>query len=235
MTVLRSVTCPTWPLTVGSVTATQTRPATLPAPAPAPARGSSPTHFAAAAARALRVDPAQLVDDDRRAPVVLARQLAMVCARRAGYSLNEIGNAFGRSHTTVLYAQRTLADRALRDPAIEQLLRWITDTANGATLGRPEPPHPAKRTRPAVARAPRRSTPPTCGVDERLGSYGERRVTLSVRGGNRVLLDCREDGSDERVIERLATGVKRPQIVAIAHDYLAQARRRRAPLARSVA
>jgi len=228
MTVLHSVTCPTWPLAVGSVTTTQTRPATL------PVRCSSPTHFAAAAARALRVDPAQLVDDDRRAPVVLARQLAMVCARRAGYSLNEIGDAFGRTHTTVLYAQRTLAARASRDPAIEQLLRWITDTANGAALGSQEPPRPAKRTRPAAARAPRRNTPPTC-VDERLGSYAGRRVTLSVRGANRVLLDCREDGGDERVIERLAASVKRPQIIAIAHDYLAQARRRRAPLARSAA
>lgn len=219
MTVLRSVTCPTWPLAVGSVTAPRPprQPATLPV---------SPTHFAAAAAVALHVSYAELVDDDRRAPVVLARQLAMVCARRAGYSLTEVGDAFGRTHTTVLYAQRTLAVRALSDPAIEQLLTWITDTANGAPTASVEPPRPGPR----PPRPPRRSRRLLVCVDEQIASYGERRIKLCVRGGDRVLLDCHRDGSDERVIERLATGVQRPQIVAIASDYLMQASRRRATL-----
>ncbi|MCA1571062.1 MAG: hypothetical protein LC798_12215 [Chloroflexi bacterium] len=91
--------------------------------------------LAGAAARALGISTERVFARDKHARVVLARQLAMAAARRHGYTLPEIGEAFDRNHSTVLYAQRTIAARVSEDPRVATLFEGIA----GAL---PAPAHP---------------------------------------------------------------------------------------------
>lgn len=244
---MRSVTS-SWPIAIGSTTRVAARPATLPDGSGAIAPGQ----YAIAAGRTLGIDPIRILGRGRHAKVVLARHLAMVCARRGGHSLVDVADAFDRNHTTVMYAERTVRDRARCDPTIDWLLDTITGLANTGRQAPRAAPAPAPAARPrkatppaptpaATAPAPRpRSTSPAVpavrgGVDEVLGVYADRCVVLAVCSGARTLVDRRRDGSDERVIERFGAGSKREQITAIARDYLAQARRHGPRVARSAA
>lgn len=235
MTVLRSVTCSTWPIAVGSTTrCARSGPATLP---PAHPR-VDPQRCVNAAAAALGIEADRILGRDRSAQVALARQLAMVCAHRGGeHTLSEIGRVFGRSHTTVMYALRTIEERMRVDPAIAGLLDCIATAASAgpdASSCAPRPATPARRARRAPGPRPARRPVVAC-VDEAMGSYGPRRVLLSVREGAPVLLDTRHDGADERVIERFAARSRREHIAAVARDYLEQARRHGGPVVRSAA
>lgn len=236
MTVLRSVTCSAWPIAIGSTTpCARSGPATLP---PAHPR-VDPERCVASAAAALGIDPARILGRERSAQVVLARQLAMVCAHRGGeHTLSEIGRVFGRSHTTVMYALRAIEERMHIDPAIAGLLDWIASAASAgpdaSSCTPPRPARPARRARRAPAQRPARR-PAVARVDEAMGSYGPRRVLLSAREGAPVLLDTRHDGADERVIERFAARSRREHIAAVARDYLEQARQHGGPVVRSAA
>ncbi len=66
----------------------------------------------------------RMTSSRRDKPVVNARHAAMWLAREANYTLNDIGRAFGRDHTTVMHGVRRI-DRLLR-----------TDGDLGAFLGR---------------------------------------------------------------------------------------------------
>lgn len=182
--------------------------------------------LAARAAGELRISPECLFDRDRRASVVLARQLVMAALRREGYSLTNIGKAFGRTHATVLSADRTILARAAADPHIADLLASISEGLSAPLLAVP-------RERPSCQPAPRRAVPrrraaPRRLLSEVVGRYdtaqgGTRRVVLTVRDGHRVLLDC--GSADERVIERFVGSLGLLEVVAIAGGYLDEARR----------
>ena len=136
MTVLASTASPIWHV-AGSTTATARRPATL--PVPGPPIETVGARLAAAAARAVGVEVEHVLSSDRHGRVVLARQLAMVCARRRGYSLLEVARAFARNHTTVLYAERRIAERQRTDPTITELLRSIMATTACVATDRAAP------------------------------------------------------------------------------------------------
>ena len=53
----------------------------------------------------------QMLGPCRRAPIVTARQKAMLRAYEEGFSSTQIGWAFNRDHTTVLYAVGRLTGR----------------------------------------------------------------------------------------------------------------------------
>lgn len=55
--------------------------------------------------------PRQIVSQDRTKAIVHARHLAMFEAKEAGASLEEIGRAFGRDHTSVIHAVRAERER----------------------------------------------------------------------------------------------------------------------------
>ncbi len=59
----------------------------------------------------LSVSTSAMESQVRDASTALARHVSMYCARRAGFSLNVIGRAFGgRDHTTVMSAVRKIHD-----------------------------------------------------------------------------------------------------------------------------
>ena len=73
-----------------------------------------------------RLKTKELLGPSRRRPVVLARGVAMLLARRlTRHSLEQIGNHFSRDHTTVLHACRQTEQGAERDPEIRQALEQI--------------------------------------------------------------------------------------------------------------
>lgn len=63
------------------------------------------------AAREAGVPVAVILGHRRQAVIVRARQRAMKAAFEAGFSAPQIGRAFNRDHTTVLYAAGTLKKR----------------------------------------------------------------------------------------------------------------------------
>jgi hypothetical protein len=232
--------------------------------------------LASAASRALGVPSERVFDRDRHLTVVLARQLAMAAARRHGYSLLEIGQAFDREHTTVLYAERAVAARSAADPRVAELLGRIASALTSAPLGEPSPgernrhtsalspvgtqtspvrsrlvsatsairtvrvmPRPertqlpvppitpaAAPARPRPRRAPRRAAAHRL-LRETVGHYRAgnetRRIVLTIRAGDRVLLD--RGAGDERVIERFGGAAGLLQVAAVAAGYLDEARR----------
>ncbi|GGG30814.1 hypothetical protein GCM10010964_18400 [Caldovatus sediminis] len=65
------------------------------------------------------------------------RHVAMALARRlTGASLPAIGRAFGRDHSTVLYAVRRIAARAAADPAFAARLEAIAAAARRQAAAR---------------------------------------------------------------------------------------------------
>lgn len=201
---------------------------------------AAPT-LADAAGRMLGVPSERIFNRDRHATVALARQLAMAAARRHGYSLPEIGQAFDREHTTVLHAERTVAARAAADPRFADLLERIAAALTparpgGAEAGQPQPampelpPPPSPRPVGAARarRTSRRHAAPRRLLSEVVGRYrtaggDARRIVLAVRDGGRVLIDRGEH--DERVIERFGASAGLLQVAAVASGYLDEARR----------
>jgi chromosomal replication initiator protein len=88
-----------------------------------------------ASAAAVGVPPEALIDQDRRRPVALARQVAMYLAREmTDASLPAIGRHFGgRNHSTVLHAHRRVASDLDRRPetraAVDRARAELTGTA----------------------------------------------------------------------------------------------------------
>jgi hypothetical protein len=100
--------------------------------------------LAATAARALGCSNEDVLGQSRARTPTLARHCAMVAARRwtrpgestSAFSLTDVGHAFGgRSHTTVLYAQRETARRERIDPAVAELLGALADVLEAAAGG----------------------------------------------------------------------------------------------------
>jgi chromosomal replication initiator protein len=78
------------------------------------------TDIQTAVADSFGVPARSLLDQDRRPPIVMARQVAMYLARElTDESLPAIGQAFGgRNHSTVLNAVRRIARAIEDDPPI---------------------------------------------------------------------------------------------------------------------
>jgi hypothetical protein len=188
--------------------------------------------LAVAAGRECGVPADWILTRDRRGRVALARQLAMAAARRLGYSLPAIGEAFDRTHTTVLHADRAIAALALRDPRIAAALERIaTAAAHELPAVAHEPVTPPPPVRPA-RRRPRRTRPPR-RAPEFLGAYhtahgGRRRLLLATVDGGRQLMDCAP--GDMRLVQQFASGENLLQIAAVAREYLLRARDEGRPL-----
>ncbi len=199
--------------------------------------------FAAAAARGVGVSVDQVYERNRQPRACLARQIAMAAARRRGYTLPEIGAAFDRTHTTVLYAERQIAKLAADSPRIATLVLLVADTVTLTDVDRV--PMPAPGAMPVHgASVPRRRPPPRPThraarprrlLRQTVGEYtttaGEaRKVLLTVNGGTHVLVD--RGALDSRVIERFTGTVGLLQLAAIAGGYLDEAGRAGRPVAR---
>jgi chromosomal replication initiator protein len=76
----------------------------------------------AVTARYFTITQAALTGPSRRTSLVLARNVVVHLARHlTGLSYAEIGRALGgRDHTTIMHADRRLADQLLHDPAVQQ-------------------------------------------------------------------------------------------------------------------
>ncbi|WP_232676710.1 helix-turn-helix domain-containing protein [Nocardioides sp. R-C-SC26] len=74
-------------------------------------------------ARRFRVHPDVLVSQDRRREPTVARQVGMAAARLAGLASTDIGGAFHRDHSTVLYA----ASRVGEDARLQRIAREIAE------------------------------------------------------------------------------------------------------------
>jgi chromosomal replication initiation ATPase DnaA len=73
---------------------------------------------------------AQMVSPGGDRKVIDARHEAMWLARAADYSYPQIGRAFGRHHTAVIYALRSLERKITNDPSCgAQLVRLSADAA----------------------------------------------------------------------------------------------------------
>ncbi len=81
----------------------------------------------ATVARHFEVKQTDLLSEDRHKSVTFPRQVAMYLARcHSTHSLQEIGGFFGgRDHTTVMYAERKIANLRATEPAIDRRLDMI--------------------------------------------------------------------------------------------------------------
>jgi Bacterial dnaA protein helix-turn-helix len=197
--------------------------------------------LAVAAGRERGVPADWILARDRSTRVALARQLAMAAARRLGYSLPAIGEAFGRDHTTVLHADRAIATLASRDPEIATALEHIATSAADelqAPAREPDAPNVPARpvsspSSPARRPPPRRRSRPRPRAPEFLGAYQtvhrrRRRLLLATVDGGRQLLDCAP--GDLRVVQHFTSGENLLQIAAVAREYLQHARDEGRPL-----
>jgi len=76
----------------------------------------------------LGVDPRQLASPLRGARVVFARQVAMYLLRKMiGLPYAEIGERYGRDHTTVLHAARVIEARRACDPEVRRLVSALEE------------------------------------------------------------------------------------------------------------
>jgi len=57
------------------------------------------------------ISPATILGRDKTAPIARARQIVMFEARKAGFSLTQIGRVLGRDHTTILAGIRREIER----------------------------------------------------------------------------------------------------------------------------
>lgn len=70
----------------------------------------------------------EILGSQRAARLVIPRQLAMfICARYSGKSLPQIGRAFNRDHTTILYARNQVAERMIDDPGQADVVKFILE------------------------------------------------------------------------------------------------------------
>ena len=110
-------------------TATKPRPpVAAPAPTSPPTTDNAATDFAqlkqiiAVTARYFSITQAALTGPARRASLVEARNIAVYLARRlTSLSYADIGRGIGgRDHTTIMHAERRLAERITHDPVTQQ-------------------------------------------------------------------------------------------------------------------
>lgn len=87
------------------------------------ARRAELTRILRAVARAYNFTPAQLCSPARPAELAEARQVAMLLMREARATVEEVGRALERHHTTVTHGVAVIAARQDRDPS----LRWTVD------------------------------------------------------------------------------------------------------------
>lgn len=86
--------------------------------------------LAAAAGSLFDIPGETVLGRGRTADVSLARQIAMVAARRADFSLPQVARAFDRNHSTVIYAERVIAAKERKDREIAELLDRLVDGLN---------------------------------------------------------------------------------------------------------
>jgi chromosomal replication initiator protein len=76
----------------------------------------------------LGIDPKQLASPLRGARVVFARQVAMYLLRKMiGLPFAEIGERYGRDHTTVLHAAKVIEARRACDPEVRRLVSALEE------------------------------------------------------------------------------------------------------------
>jgi chromosomal replication initiator protein len=96
---------------------------------PTPRTGSSidPGTIVSACARHFGMSTPALLGRSRTRPLVTARHVAMyLCRELTELSLVEIGKAFGRDHTTVMYANEKVAELMATRPQVYQSVETIT-------------------------------------------------------------------------------------------------------------
>lgn len=86
-----------------------------------------------AVCRLYGMDPMDMISSRRQAKIVRPRQIAMYLARAlTPKSYPEIGRRFGgRDHTTVLHAERKIAELIQRDDALAAEVRELADELRG--------------------------------------------------------------------------------------------------------
>jgi hypothetical protein len=155
----------------------------------------------------------------------------MAAARRLGTACPRIGEAFGRDHTTVLHAQRAIAELATHDAEIAAALERIAAAAEPEIAALPPAHAPASDPPPPRPPLPRPRARRTAA--EFVGAYRtacgrNRRLMLATADSGRQLVDCAP--GDVRVVEQFAAREGMLLIAAVARDYLQRAREERRPL-----
>jgi chromosomal replication initiator protein len=97
-----------------------------------PGRARSLEEIALETARAYGLAPEALRSRSRKQVVVRPRQIAMYLARRyTSASLADIGRAFGRDHTSVMYAIDVVERRIVERPQLRYELEALAARVSG--------------------------------------------------------------------------------------------------------
>ncbi len=92
-------------------------------------------------ARYYAVDANSILGEDRHKSVILARHTAIYVSQLAGdFSYSEIGEAFGRNHTSIMNACQRMAARTVKDKAFAQAVDLLVQQAIGLNAGTPGAP-----------------------------------------------------------------------------------------------
>jgi len=91
----------------------------------------SPQAIIEEVAKCFNVSPAEIMGSARNKDIVLARQVAMYVTRRmTPLSLQEIGAAFKRDHTTVMHSLERIETMAKKSPEMAEMLKDINANIN---------------------------------------------------------------------------------------------------------
>jgi chromosomal replication initiator protein len=91
--------------------------------------------YVAAAAAVYGLTPDQIMEKNRRQPVVIARQIAQYLALTdGGFSLHQVGDHFGADHSTAHYAKEQIAERMASDRKFKAVVTSILTRAEASTI-----------------------------------------------------------------------------------------------------
>ena len=98
-------------------------------------------HVIQIVARYYSTDASSILSDDRHKSVILARHTAIYVSQRAGdFSYSEIGDAFGRDHTSIMNACQRMAARTVKDKTFAQAIDLLVQQAISINHGTPGAP-----------------------------------------------------------------------------------------------
>ena len=98
-------------------------------------------HVIQLVARYYSTDVSSILSDDRHKSVVVARHTAIYVSQLAGdFSYSEIGQAFGRDHTSIMNACQRMAARTVKDKAFAQAIDLLVQQAIGLSQAIPGAP-----------------------------------------------------------------------------------------------
>jgi len=120
----------------------------------------------------LKVSRQDICGADRRAPIMFARQMAMLALREiAMMKLEPIGRVVNKHHATVLYGVRAAEEAIRLSPRAKTALVEIGDVARSEAQGKPRQPatHTATSFQADQIRALRRSGWSLMGLSRKYG------------------------------------------------------------------